>query len=500
MTMETPTQNNIAVIGAGVAGLAIACRLAAKGAKVTVFEKNGTPGGKISQIWDKGYRFDTGPSLFTLPELVTEIAPLDYSRLENSCRYFFADGTVFNFYNNLQKLEQECREKGIAEFGNITKRLTESEHLYNLTSNLFIFNSFHRLSNFVKEENRKIPLQLHKLDFFRTMHSANKKSFNDSRITQVFDRYATYNGSSPYKAPATLNMISHLEHNLGAYFPDKGMYSIVTTLYNKAVQLGVEFRFNTKVSCLEFDSKGKAAKGVKVNDQVLEFGQIVCDCDVKHLSQNMMPKGFKYPLKRRLETAEHSSSALIFYWGIKGEFPQLDVHNIFFSANYKNEFDHLFHKLSICQDPTTYLFISKKVVPGDAPEGCENWFVMVNAPANTGQDWKEILAKTRSAVISKISKALAIDGKPFDLESLIETEHIASPVTIEMNTLSSRGSLYGTSSNSMTSAFMRHPNKLKRFKNVWFTGGSVHPGGGIPLCLASASIVEKEMDIQNQKK
>ncbi|MDP3398950.1 MAG: phytoene desaturase family protein [Bacteroidales bacterium] len=527
----------VAVIGSGVAGLATAIRVAARGDIVTLFEKNGTPGGKISQIRDKGYRFDTGPSLFTLPNLVDELLSMNlnsdiqtslsgknsfnYFRLENSCRYFYPDGTVFDFFQNTQKLREQIENNTDENFENILKRLNQSEFIYNLTSDLFIFNSFHRFSNFLKEENRSIPLHLHKLGFHRTMHSANKSLFKDKRIVQLFDRYATYNGSSPYKAPATLNMISHLEHNIGAFFPEKGIYSIADSLYKKGVELGVNFEFNslvTEVIVEKFKGtrekkneiysgenyndnsgdentsnfgkpwRGKRAVGVRVNGVSKYFDYVVCDTDVSYAAENMFNGRYRHPLKKRLSKLEPSSSALIFYWGIKGEFNRLDIHNILFTSNYKEEFDYLFKKRELYSDPTVYIFISKKVVAGDAPDGCENWFVMVNAPYNKGQDWQAVIANARKAIIQKIDKTFNIK-----IEDYIDVEHIASPVTIERNTLSSKGALYGSSSNSMFSAFLRHPNTLNKIKNLSFTGGSTHPGGGIPLCLASAIIAEKEI-------
>src|SRR3989339_334915 len=576
----------VAVIGSGVAGLATAIRVAARGDIVTLFEKNGTPGGKISQIRDKGYRFDTGPSLFTLPNLVDELLSMKsnqidqsanandnainetgqfinangksansdvhkveadtqsvgadaqsvdtsvrtslysknsfkYFRLENSCRYFYADSTVFDFFQDTQKLREQIENNTDENFENILKRLNQSEFIYNLTSDLFIFNSFHRFSNFLKEENRSIPLHLHKLGFHRTMHSANKSLFRDKRIVQLFDRYATYNGSSPYRAPATLNMISHLEHNIGAFFPEKGIYSIADSLYKKGVELGVQFEFNSLVTEVIVERfkctgekkheicsgenyndnsrdentsnfvkpwRGKRAVGVRVNGVSKYFDYVVCDTDVSYAAENMFNGRYRHPLKKRLSRLEPSSSALIFYWGINGEFKQLGVHNILFTSNYKEEFNYLFKKRELYSDPTVYIFISKKVVAGDAPDGCENWFVMVNAPYNNGQDWQTVIANARKSIIQKIDKTFNIK-----IEDFIDVEHIASPITIERNTLSSKGALYGSSSNSMFSAFLRHPNTLNKIKNLSFTGGSTHPGGGIPLCLASAIIAEKEI-------
>jgi phytoene dehydrogenase-like protein len=195
-----------------------------------------------------------------------------------------------------------------------------------------------------------------------------------------------------------------------------------------------------------------------------------------------------HPLKKRFDRLEPSSSALVFYWGINKEFPDLDLHNIFFSADYKKEFNNIFKEKTIDIDPTVYIFVSSKMVKSDAPKNCENWFVMVNAPSNSKENWEELIRTTKKNIINKINKSLKTN-----IEDYIAYEKIASPITIEQETLSKGGALYGNSSNAIFSAFLRHPNFLKSVKNLYFVGGSVHPGGGIPLCLASAKIVANEI-------
>lgn len=482
---------NIAIIGSGIGGLASAIRLANKGHQVVVYEKNNTPGGKMAEIKANGYRFDTGPSLFTLPHLLEELFKesgkklsdyLPYSLLENNCKYFFADGMEFNFFHDKEKLKAEVESKTMEKYAQIEKRLVESEELYTISAPVFLFNDFHKLSNFTTPPFKKIVFKLHKLNFAKTMHGANRKSFRDKRLVQLFDRYATYNGSNPYKAPATLNMIAHLENNIGAFFPKKGMYAIVQSLYELAIKKGVEFRFNSLVS--EIIIENKKATGIRVDNKVYLYDLIVSDTDAKYLANNML----NHPLKKRLNRATPSSSALIFYWGIKKEFADLDVHNILFSNQYKEEFEYIFDKKTIGEDPTVYIFISSKVVESDAPQGCENWFVMINVPADCGQNWDKLVADARRNIVTKINKTLKTD-----IEQYIEFETIGSPLTIEKNTLSYGGALYGTASNSMFSAFLRHPNLLSSIKNLYFVGGSVHPGGGIPLCVASSEIVCKEI-------
>lgn len=484
-----------AVIGSGIGGLATAIRLASRGYEVTVFEKNSHPGGKLSELRKEGFRFDTGPSLFTLPELVQELFTLcgenmndklPAERLEINCRYFFEDGMIFDFYHDKNELTKEINEKTKDKPEALFRRLNKSKEVYEISAPVFVFTAFHKLSNFNTPPYKQMAFRLHKLNFFRTMHGANKSDFKDKRLIQIFDRYATYNGSSPYRAPATLNMIAHLENNIGAYFPCNGMYSIVGALYNLAVRQGVVFHFNTPVK--KILTEGKKALGLQTGEGKLSFDIVISDIDVKQVSRNLLAS---HPLRKRLEKAEPSSSALIFYWGINKKFPQLELHNILFSEHYKEEFRKLFNEHTILDDPTIYIFISSKIVKDDAPEGSENWFVMVNAPSNTGQDWDSLITKTRHHIIRKINRILSVDiGKH------IVTETIGSPVTIEQDTGSVDGALYGTSSNSMFSAFLRHPNFLGKYENVYFTGGSAHPGGGIPLCLASAKIVDDEIRLR----
>lgn len=485
----------IAVIGSGIGGLAAAIRLTVKGHSVTVFEKNPTPGGKLAQLKVGDFRFDTGPSLFTLPQLVEELfelcgekmdSLLPCLRLENNCKYFFADGTKFNFYHDKDKLKHEIENKTTEKTSTILKRLSQSEEVYNLNAPVFVFSTFHNISNFITKPYIKAFLNLHKLNFAKTMHAANSTNFSDKRIVQLFDRYATYNGSNPYKAPATLNMIAHLENNIGAFFPKKGMYALVESLYDLTIKKGVQFRFNSLVS--EIVIENKKATGIKVENRTENFDIIVSDSDTKYLANNMLD----HPLRKRLNIAEPSSSAIIFYWGINRTFPEMELHNILFSNDYESEFKKIFEEKTLSDDPTVYVFISSKLVKSDAPKGSENWFVMINAPSNSGQNWETLMLEARKNMILKINKKLSVD-----IEKHIVNEHIASPLSIEKNTLSTNGSLYGSSSNSMFSAFLRHPNWLKSIDNLYFVGGSVHPGGGIPLCLSSAKIISQEIPDAN---
>jgi phytoene desaturase len=310
----------------------------------------------------------------------------------------------------------------------------------------------------------------------------NAAHFKNQKTVQLFNRYATYNGSDPYKAPGMLSLIPHLEHNEGSFYPKGGMISITHALYKLALKKGVIFHFNTPVE--RIIQQDKKVTGVVANHENIFAEVVVSNMDVYFTYKHLLGDPHR---SKKLLKQERSSSALIFYWGIKKEFSALGLHNIFFAKDYKAEFDHLFRLKKMYDDPTVYINITGKCEPGlQAPDGKENWFVMVNAPANVGQDWETYRTKYRAAIIAKLNRVLKTD-----IEPLIEEEQVLDPVLIESKTASFMGSLYGTSSNAKMAAFLRHPNFSKTIKGLYFVGGSVHPGGGIPLCLKSAKIMSE---------
>ena len=481
---------NVNIVGAGVAGLAMAIRLAARGHHVTVFERSDKPGGKLNTREWEGFRWDTGPSLFTLPDLVEELYVLAgeemktsvrYEKLDIITRYFYEDGHVLNAFGEPELFVEEV-EKVFGEPGEkVIRHLERSKKIYDLTSEVFIFNKFVRMGTFISQKFLNALMQIWKLDSMNTMHEVNAKRFQSKHLVQLFDRYATYNGSDPYRAPGTLNVISHLEHNLGAYFPEQGMYSLATGLKGLADKLGVVFHFNQPVEKVVMN--GRVAQGVVSKGGIFPSDLVISDIDIFYLYRDLL-EDIPFPVKQFKK--ERSTSALIFYWAIDRSFPQLDLHNVFFSANYREEFRVLSHKQEIYDDPTVYVFVSSKIVENDAPEGKENWFVMVNVPENLGQDWDSLIARTRQQILNKLYRMLGTQ-----IEPLILNEFVADPRSIESQTYSHRGALYGNSSNSRLAAFSRHPNYLRKYKGLYFVGGSVHPGGGIPLCLASAKIVDQ---------
>lgn len=488
-------QKQIVIIGSGVAGLASAVRLGAAGHKVIVLEANDYVGGKLTAKMIGRYRFDLGPSVFTMPHLIDELTKIskqdvkfNYLVLDKICNYFYEDGTTLTAYPDKEKFAEEVHNKLGETKESVYQQLKYSATAYELIGNLFMEQSLHKLSNFLNLKTVKALANVGKLELTKTMNEANSKRFKNNKTVQLFNRFATYNGSNPYQAPALINIIAHLEHNMGAFAPKGGMHEITKHLYHLSLNLGVEYKMNTRA--LNINTENDIVKSIDTNNGNIKADIVVSDVDIKHLYTKLLDKKY-YPTK--ILSQEKSLSGLIFYWGIKKEFKELSLHNILFSNNAEAEFNSFFKDKKPYHDPSIYINITSKVTPTDAPEGCENWFVMVNVPHNESGEPITYVNEMRKQIIAKINRVLKTD-----IEQYIEIEEHLDPYLIEQRTSSSGGSLYGNSSNNKYAAFLRHANNSSKIKNLYFCGGSVHPGGGIPLGILSAKIVSELISQKEQ--
>jgi len=425
-----------------------------------------------------------------MPNLVTELFDLsgkkssdyfNFERLDVLCNYFYEDGTQIVASSDIDTFAAEMEQKTTDSAEKVKNHLEKSAFIYDVTKEQFLNKSLHKITSFLSFSTLVSVIKLPFLNIFSSMNQVNESAFSDSKTIRLFNRYATYNGSNPYKAPGILNIIPHLEFGLGAYLPKGGMHEITNSLVKLAKEIGVEFHFNQEATAIE--TKNNLVKSVTTTAGNFAADIIVCNADIHTVYEKLIPSAKKL---KEVDKQERSSSALIFYWGIDKEFPQLDVHNIMFTEDYKTEFDHIFESKTICEDPTIYINITSKKSKEDAPKGKENWFVMINVPSVYGQDWDSMIAQARKNILNKISRNLGED-----IEKLIQFEEQLTPQLIQDKTYSFKGSLYGTSSNNRFAAFFRHKNFSSQYKNLYFCGGSVHPGGGIPLALLSAKIIDK---------
>lgn len=487
----------IGIIGAGIAGIAAAVRMAVRGHAVEVFEANAYPGGKLSAFEREGYRFDAGPSLFTMPQYVDELfriagedpgAYFRYTAVPVACNYFWPDHMRLKAWTERARFAAEVEQKLGVPAPRVEAFLEKSRRKYELAGRIFLEKSLHRVDTWLNTRVLGAMMKLPFYDLFSSMHQVHQQWFQHPKMEQLFDRFATYNGSDPYRAPGMLTIIPHFEHNIGVFYPKGGMHRIATSLYELSLRKGVQYHFNSPVD--QILTRGREATGLATNGREHRFDRVISNMDVFYTYRKLLPQ---MPAPERILAQPKSTSALIFYWGIRREFPELDLHNIFFSNDYKAEFQAL-ETGTVSDDPTVYVNITSKYTPMDAPAGCENWFVMVNVPADNGQDWAVMIPEIRKNVLEKISRLLGVE-----VAALIACEDILEPREIERQTSSHRGALYGYSSNTRMAAFMRHANFSNRIDHLYFAGGSVHPGGGIPLCLLSAKITDELIHSQTRQ-
>jgi phytoene desaturase len=483
----------VLAIGAGLGALSGALRLAKMGFEVTLFEKNATAGGKLNEKKLGAYRFDTGPSLLTMPFVIDELFEfcgfartdfLEFAPIEPICRYFYPDGATLDAGANIEKMKHEIAKLSPRDAGVYESFLAYSERIYKLTADIFLFSPIHEFAEILKWRNLPTLLRLPQIDPLRTVHGGVSRFFKDPRLVQLFDRYATYNGSDPYRAPATLNVIPYVEYVLGSYYIRGGMYRLAQALLEIAGKLGVKMHASRRVEKILHD--GRRVTGLLADGEKFDADYILCGQDVV-TAHNQLIDGFT---KRRakLNRLEPSCSGLVFLWGVAKKHPELAHHNIFFSGDYKKEFTQIFEEKRPPDDPTIYVAITSKSDPDHAPQNGENWFVLLNMPSLTGAiNWRDETARMREIVLAKLRQ------KGFDIENRIEAEFVLSPKDFEKNYFSNRGSIYGISSNSRRTAFKRPTNRSRELKGLYFAGGSTHPGGGIPLVLLSGKIAAELM-------
>jgi len=478
----------VVIIGSGIAGLAASVRLAIAGHQVSIYETNGFVGGKLSSFKIGDYRFDAGPSLFTMPHFITELFELageqaedhfQYTKKNIGCKYFWKDGTILNAYADQAAYLTEVENQLGVPAARLKTYLDRAQLKYELTAPLFLEQSLHKWRGLLRKETWECIKHLSLFEIGQSLHQVNQKQLEESHLVQLYDRFATYNGSNPFQTPGIMTLVQHLEQHYGTFAPKKGMVSISESIAELAKRCGVSIHLNKKVN--EILVRQNKAIGIQTGTETVDADLVISNMDVVPTYRHLLPRQ-KAP--ERILKEDRSSSAIIFYWGVKSTFPNLELHNIFFSEDYKAEFEAIFKNQTVPLDPTIYVNITSRDVAGDAPKGCENWFVMINTPCDSGQDWGSMVDQLREAVLQHLQFILKKD-----LNSLIEEEYVMTPPMIAKRTGSHQGALYGSSSNGTMSAFLRHANFSRHIKNLFFCGGSVHPGGGIPLCLLSAKIV-----------
>lgn len=474
---------NVGIIGGGVGGLAAAIRLSSAGYKVTLFEQNDSVGGKLAgrTIGDEQSYVDLGPTVLTMPFVFDELfaaagadlrqrVPL--RRVDPTCRYRWSDGTTFDAHAGRDLLLDEVGRVFPADSDAFATFLDDTARLYDATKEIFLFRPFRGLRELTSLRNISLAPMLGRLGFTSTMISSLRKRFRSKKLIEMLARFATYNGSSPYKAPATLNVIAHVELSLGTWYPIGGMARFAEELGRLATESGVDVRTGSTVTGLTLGRSGRSIDRVITDTAEHTFDLVISNLDVSATWRRLLePAGL--PIPRSVGRSDPSCSGYLLALSVEGtsDGPQ---HEIYFSDRYEREFDQIFEQRQYPDEPTIYRSIASRTDRGDRTDGIESWYVLVNTPADAGRNLPN---GYDALILDRLSR--------FGLEPRIRSRSSFDPGSIESRTGSPGGAIYGSSSNSILSAFLRPRNRSSRVENLYFVGGSAHPGGGLPLVALS---------------
>ncbi len=468
------------VIGAGVGGLATSIRLAAAGHDVVVFERNPITGGKLASLEEGGWSFDIGPSLLTLPHLFDDLFGLagtrladqvEVVRLDPQFRYRWTDGSVLQIPDD-PAATPAAVEAFSPGAGDAWRRFIEhAGEIWDVSERTFLAGPMGSAWSLVSRMTS--PRDLARIDGNRTLAKAAAAYFDDPRLQQLVGRYATYSGSSPYKAPATLACIPHIEQAHGCWHVMGGLGKLGQALDRVARSAGVDIRLGTDVGRIVTDD-GRVT-GVDLADGGSEAADIVvANVDAAHLYVDLLP----HPKEAKaLDKAGMSTSAFVVCAAVRGRTDDIAHHNVFFSLHDRHEFRYL-DAGRMAVDPTVYACVSSTTDPSQAPRDCENWCLLINTPPATGIDRKLMTA----AVLNRLAE------RGIDLRDRIEYTRTLVPADFEARYRAIGGAIYGTSSNGKRAAFQR-PNNVGPVDGLYLVGGSSHPGGGLPLVVTGARIV-----------
>ena len=498
-SMPQPSQHNpIVIIGAGVGGLSAAIRLAVAGKKVVILDKNPIVGGKMNQYMADGFYWDTGPSIITMRHVFEDLFAaagrsldeyVSLLPLDPLTRYYFADGTRLDATRDLTQMATQIAQFDERDVEGYLRFMAFAAQVHRITGPAFIYDQPPTLTSLTKVP----PLDIFKAGIFGTLDQKIRQSVRSPQMRQLLGRYATYVGASPFLAPATLSVIAHVELMGGLWYPQGGIHEIASGMARLARETGVDIRLNTAVE--EIVVQGDLVRGVRTADgAIVDAEAVIANVDVATVYQQLLPPQIATAKRvRRLTTVERSCSGFVLLLGVEGTFEELLHHNIFFCRDYRREFDDIFKRGIPPAEPTIYVSISSKTDADHAPPGCENWFVLVNAPADSGAgdsrggnsggfDWANEAVNYRNRVLD----ALAAFG--VDVRQRIRHEKILTPLDIAQISGAWQGALYGISSNKPLNAFRRQHNRCGDVSGLYFSGGTTHPGGGVPMSTLSGKV------------
>lgn len=501
--------HHVCVIGAGVGGLASAIRLAARGIRVTLVEKNPRVGGKLNHRVvphpnrpdDRPFQFDTGPSLLTLPFVFKDLFEfagedvrdhLPITKLDPVARFQWRDGQTFHLFADEQRMIDEVRRVFPQDVEGWRKFFARGKHIWDLAGEFFLMNAPEQLirsGDMTPLDGLRMLTIPFRIGMFGKFYKTVDKHIRSPRFREVLYQYATYSGASPFRCPATLAVIPFCELHFAGWYVQGGMYTLARALESIARKLQVDVRLNASVKEVVTTrrERSRAVSAVELDSgESIACDAVICNADVPWAYRHLVAEADRPHFNNaKLDKLEPGGSGMVLLLGIDGTYPQLAHHTKFMPDDYASDLRAMFETRTIPEDPCLYVCASTRTDPSQAPEGCENLFVLASAPPIDGKlDWSVAKKKYRDQIVRTLEEKCGLT----DLSKRIVVEDSWCPTDLASTYNANAGSIYGISSNGLRAAFLRPPNRDKLIKGLYFAGGATHPGGGLPLVALSGKI------------
>jgi len=480
----------VVIIGGGLGGMSAGIRLAADNYDVTILEKGGRLGGKLNKRGGMGYTFDIGPTILTMPWVLEQLFKhvnrnlSDYihiKRIEPQWKTFFEDGTVIDLTCDIPELIKQLESVSKDDANEVFSYLNYCSKMYEYSLKSFYKKSLTGLTDLRSMHSVK---ELLSMDPLKTINQGTKRFFKNKKLQQLFNTFTTNIGSSPYHAPAFLSQLAHIQLGLGIYYVEGGMFQIADAMSRVVHELEADVHLNAQVKRIL--TSGTKAIGVELeNGIIIDADLVISNLDVIPTYKTLLKGSLKSKqLKQEEEKFPPAVSGFALLLGIKRPYPNLTHHNFFFSDNPDKEFDHIFNKGVPADDPTIYVGISSKTDPSQAPQGKENFFVLTHVPPlSEGDCWENKKEKYRKLIFDKLERM----GLK-ELKNNIEFEYTLTPEDFKNLYGSNGGSMYGVVSDRKKNGGFKFPSESTLLENLYFVGGSTHPGGGVPYVILSGQL------------
>lgn len=494
----------VAIIGAGIGGLATANLLAKAGFQVAIYEQAHMPGGRAGQLDMGGYRFDTGPSWYLMPEVFAHYyrllgedveKHLELQRLDPAYKVFFDYAPEpLTIHADLTRDSRSFESVESGAGTALSRYLQSSERIYDLAMKNFLYTNFDRLSSLASPALiKQLPGLMRAMT--QPIDGYVGHFFKDQRLRQIMEYPMVFLGTSPFEAPAMYSLMSHMDFNQGVYYPAGGLYKIIQSLVAIGSSLGVEYNYGQRVSSI-LTQNGRAT-GLSLQstsgnqsgaDSQVAADIIISNADLHFTETELLPPELQTYPERYWQKKQAGPSALLMYLGVDGKIPQLEHHNLFFTQDWQANFQAIFHDKSWPSPASIYICKPSQTDPTVAPEGCENLFVLVPAPAGLPTARAE-LEQLADDYLEQIATTLRLP----DLKQRIQVRKIVGPDYFSASFNAWQGTALGLSHKLLQSALFRPSNKSKKVENLYYVGGSTIPGIGLPMCLIGAELLYKRV-------